>query len=185
MGHFDEAVAQYRGKELPTNDYFELGKIKHKIWENYALKHGHMHPELGGDALYQPIIEKKYQLLLPFSDEYQILLRGVLDCSDTPPEYAGAERIIEYKSGMRNATGYVDEMQADIYKLLRPSAVVAEYRCYNPYFQTLTRGIKYLDDRNRDAALNYIYTYGGELLDYLLLNKMFIDHKVEALDGET
>ncbi len=178
-GHYDEAVGHYLGKDLPATPQMELGKLKHQIWEQYARKHGKLHPELGGDELFNPVIETKYQKLLPFNDEYQILLRGIPDLYDSPP-YLNGERIIENKSGLKTATGYVDEMQLDYMKLLRPNAVLGEYRCYNPYFDTLTRGIKYLDDRNAEAALNHIYTYGGELLQYLLANKLFVDYKMEA-----
>ncbi len=182
-GHYDEAVGQYLGKPFPTTPYMELGRIKHEIWEKYTLKHGKMHPELGGDELFNPIPERKYEKLLPFNDDYQILLRGVVDLSDTPPWLEGNERLVEYKSGMKNATGYVDEMQLDYYKLLRPKAVLGEYRCFNPYFGTTTRGIKFLNDSNAEAALNHIYTYGGELLQYLLANKLFVDYKMERNNG--
>jgi hypothetical protein len=178
QGRIDEAVAQYLGKPIPDTPQMQLGRIKHEIWANYTLKHGSMHPEVGGDPMFEPMVEKKYEKLLPFSDDYQILLRGVLDAFDAPP-FLDGERIIEYKSGMGTATSYVDSLQTDYYKLLRPKAVLAEYRCYNPYFKTFTKGIKFLSDKNSEMALNHIYTYGGEMLDYLLMNKLLINYKPE------
>lgn len=175
-GKFDEAVGQYLGKPMPATPHMEFGKIKHEIWSNYASTHKKLHPELGSDALFDPVVETKYQRLLPLNEEYQILLRGIPDVYDCPPHLNG-ERIIELKTGLGTATSYVDEMQLPYMKLLRPNAILGEYHCYNQYFGKLTKAVRYLDDTDADLALNHIYTYGGELLQYLLANKLFIDYK--------
>jgi hypothetical protein len=85
--------------------------------------------------------------------------------------------IIDFKCGMTEASAYLDAMQLDYYKLLYPEADTGMYLCYNPYFKTMTKGIKFLGRGNAEAALNHIYTHGTELIDYLMVNKMLQDYK--------
>ena len=108
----------------------------------------------------------------PLNDDMQILLRGVPDLTD-------GNRIIDFKCGNTEATSYVDGMQLDYYKLLYPEGNIGEYWCYNPYFKTYTKGIKFLGRANAEAALNHIYTHGTELIDYLKANRLLRDYKMQ------
>ena len=42
---------------------------------------------------------------------------------------------------------------------------------------TLTVGVKYFSQETRDNTIEEIVTFAGEILDYLLANKLFIDYK--------
>lgn len=169
-GNFEGAVGMYLGKDLPTTPYMELGKTKHTQWENYTNKTGELHPELGGGKLDNPITEKKYSKLIPFSDDYQILIRGIIDLEHN-------DIITDYKCGRTPPSQYVDGWQLDLYKLLRPNAKLGKYLCFNPYTETATIGVKFLSDHNAERALENILTYGGEIIDYLQSNRLLKDFK--------
>lgn len=169
-GKWEDAVAMYRGKPLPSTPYMELGKVKHQEWENYTNRTGELHPELGGGTLNNPITEQKYSKLIPFSDEYQILIRGIIDL-----EYEDV--LVDYKCGRTMPSNYIDGWQLDLYKLLRPKAKVGKYICFNPYDETVTVGVKFLGDSSAERALENIITYGSEMIDYLRMNRLIIDYK--------
>jgi hypothetical protein len=186
-GNSEEAVSMYIGKDLPDNPYLTLGKMFHEKWEKYILETSKMPEELGGQHIDNPLVEVKYQKYISLGDEYQILLRGVIDleCIEN-----GDIILQDHKCGTGNASSYVDSMQLDYYKLLRPEANIGRYACHNPYkCEALCQrknldkhlcygyGIKFLDNDNAENALNHIITYGGEMLQYLLANKMFKDFK--------
>lgn len=180
QGRFEEAVAGYLGKPYPATPAMELGKLKHQIWANHIQKYGSLPPELGGHDLHQPIVEQKWQKLIPFSDNYQILLRGVIDLEDDGV-------LVDHKCGLTTPSGYLDKLQLDYYKLLRPDAHTGEYICHNPYkcdatctpdsHTCYTVGIKFLDDSNAEKALEHIITFGGELIQYLEVNRLIRDYK--------
>jgi hypothetical protein len=179
-GHFEEAIGGYLGKPLPATPAMELGKLKHQIWANHIQATKTLPTELGGHSLVNPIVEQKWQKIIPFSDNYQILLRGVIDLED--------EGILtDHKCGLSTPSGYLDKLQLDYYKLLRPDATVGRYLCHNPYkcdanctennHSCYTVGIKFLNEENAEQALNHIITYGGELIQYLEANKLIKDFK--------
>lgn len=176
QGRYEEAVGQYLGKPLPATDAMELGKLYDQKWNEHIEANGTLPDELGGGPLVEPRVQRKYQVMIPFTDDYQILLRGVLDIEEP-------HRITDNKCGRTEAISYVDHTQLDYYSIFKPNATEGVYRCYNPYMGTLTVGIKYLSQENRDRAVEEIVTYGGEILDYLLANKLFIDYK-ENDNGE-
>lgn len=170
MGRYEEAVGIYLGKPLPATPAMELGSLYDKKWEKHILKTGELPDELGGGKLINPRVQIKYQLRIPFNEEYEILLRGL-------PDLMEDNVITDFKCGRTEATSYLDKMQLDYYSLFKPEATVGRYICYNPYRDTKTVGIKFLSDKNRENALNEIQTYGAELLQYLLANKLFVDFK--------
>ena len=187
-GRWEDAVAMYLGKNLPDNPYLTLGKLLHEKWEKHILETGEMPKELGGQKLTNPIVEQKYQKIISLGDEYQILLRGVIDleCSDNVNII-----IQDHKCGTGKASQYVDSMQLDYYKLLRPHANIGRYACHNPYkcealcqSKNLSEhvcygyGIKYLTEENAENALNHIITHGSEFLQYLIASKLFKDYKI-------
>lgn len=181
-GNFEDAIAMYLGKELPENPYFVLGKQMHERWEKHILKTGTMPPELGGQSLVNPVVEQKYQKVIPMGDKYQILLRGVIDLEAEE----GADIIIQdHKCGVGRASGYTSSMQLDYYKFLRPKATLGRYACHNPYkcevlcqknnleiHQCYGYGLKFLNEENAEKALNHIITYGGEIIQYLEANRL-------------
>ena len=169
-GKYEDATAMYLGKPIPTTPYMELGKAKHKLWENYTLKTGELHPELGGGKLKNPIVEQKYQKVIPFSDDIQILIRGVIDLETE-------ETLVDYKCGRGTPSSYIDGWQLDLYKLLRPHAAKGKYICFNPYTETVAVGVKFLNERSSEHALNNIITFGGEMIDYLQTNRLLRDYK--------
>lgn len=171
QGRYEEAVGMYLGKDLPATPEMELGRLKHQLWERYIRKNNALPPELGGNPLVNPQPEVKKQLIIPFSDKIQILLRGIPDC----PDDTGI--CYEFKCGMREAVSYVDEMQLPFYKLLVPTIHTGIYKCYNPYTGRHTTGVVFLDEAARDRALEYIITYGGELIDYLQAQRLIINYK--------
>lgn len=171
-GRYEEAIGIYIGKPFVATPQMELGKLYDKKWNDYILKNNCLPDELGGCSLNQPQVQKKYQVILPLSDEYEILLRGVPDLTDE-------DTIIDFKCGRTESNGYVGKMQLDYYALFIPTATTGIYRCFNPYTNKLTIGVKFLSEENRENAINEIVTYGGEILQYLLANKLFIDYKIE------
>lgn len=171
QGKFEDATAYYLGKDLPITPYMELGKVKHKQWADYAQKHKKLHPELGGYDLYNPIVEQKYEKLLPFSEDIQILWRGVIDLEDD------RGIIVDYKCGSTAPSNYINGWQLDSYKLLRPKATAGQYYCFNPYTKKVGVGFKFLKQANAEYALEKIITIGGELIDYLQTNRILIDYK--------
>lgn len=170
QNRYEEAIGMYLGKPLPGTDAMELGKLYDEKWNAHIEKTGKLPDELGGEDLIDPKVQRKYQVILPFSEEYQILLRGVLDIEEP-------HRITDNKCGRTEAINYIDQTQIDYYSIFKPEATEGMYRCYNPYMDTLTIGVKYLTQENRDRAIEEIVTFGGEILDYLLANKLFIDYK--------
>ena len=174
MGRQEDAVGMYLGKPLAATPAMELGKAWDEIWEGVILKTGVMPKELATVSyeLVTPVVQQKYRKIIPFSDQYQILLSGVPDLV-----HDDGKVIVDFKCGRTNATDYIEKFQLDYYKLLLPDAIRGEYRCYNPYLKSLTIGIKYLNDSNAEAALNHIITYGGEMIDYLASQRLIKDHK--------
>lgn len=188
QGNFEEAIGLYLGKDLPENPYLELGKLMHEKWATHILETRRMPDELGGQKLKNPIVEQKYEKIIPMGKDYRILLRGVIDLEST--EQIGIV-VQDHKCGIGRCSGYVDSKQLDYYKLLRPEATVGRYACHNPYkcealcqkkklkkHECYGYGIKFLTDRNAEEALNHVQTYGGEILQYLVANKLLIDYKV-------
>lgn len=170
QGRYEEAIGQYLGKPLPATDVMELGKLYDQRWNEHIEKFGKLPDELGGEDLVDPKVQKKYQVIIPFTDEYQILLRGVLDIEEP-------HRITDNKCGRTEAISYVDYTQLDYYSIFKPDISEGLYRCYNPYMESLTVGVKYFSQETREAAIEEIITFGGEILEYLLANKLFIDYK--------
>lgn len=172
MGRQEDAVGMYMGKDLPATPAMELGKAYDEIWEKYVQDNGKLPEELGGRELVSPVLQQKYRKLIPFSDDYQILLSGV-------PDMVSGEgtEITDFKCGRSTAGDYIERFQLDYYKFLLPDATIGYYLCYNPYFKSLTVGVKFLDDHNAENALNHILTYGGEMIEYLAANKLIIDFK--------
>lgn len=169
-GNFEQAIGQYLGNQLPATPAMELGKIKHELWAGYIQSKGNLPEELGADQLVEPIVEQKYQKFIPFSDDIQILIRGVIDLEDE-------DIITDFKCGMGEPKSYIDKLQLDYYKLLRPNAKMGRYICFNPYTNVVRRGIKFLHTTDAENALNHILTYGGEMIDYLQANKLLKDFK--------
>lgn len=167
---FEDAIAMYLGKELPSTPYMELGKLKHQQWADYTMATGRMHPELGEDTLIKPIVEQKYEKRIPFNDDIEILIRGIIDLEHS-------NILIDYKCGRSTPSSYIEGWQLDLYKLLRPEATLGVYICFDPYNKTTARGIKYLHKSNAETALENIYTHGGEIIDYLQANKLLINYK--------
>lgn len=170
-GRYEEAVGIYVGKPFVSTPAMDLGKLYDQKWNEYIEKTGELPEELGGGKLVNPQVQKKYQVILPLSDEYEILLRGV-------PDLTERETITDFKCGRTEANQYVGKMQLDYYSLFIPEAKVGRYLCFNPYTNRLTVGIKFLNQENRENAINEIVTYGGEILQYLLANKLFINYEV-------
>lgn len=167
---FEDAIAYYLGKGVPATPFMELGKVKHQQWADYTQMHKKIHPELGSGDLYNPVVEQKYEKILPFSDDIQILWRGVIDLEDDGI-------ITDYKCGKSSASQYIDGWQLDSYKLLRPKATGGQYICFNPYTKKVNVGFKFLNRSNAEHALEKIITLGGELIDYLQTNRLLIDYK--------
>lgn len=171
-GRYEEAIGMYLGKPLPATDAMELGKLYDQKWSDHIQKTGDLPDELGGGKLDNPKVQIKYAVRVPLSEEYEILLRGV-------PDLTEPTMITDFKCGRTESNAYVDKMQLDYYALFVPGATVGRYLCHNPYTKRLTVGIKFLDDENRDNALNDIVTHGADILQYLLSNKLFVDFKDE------
>jgi hypothetical protein len=168
-GKYEEAIGQYLGKPYPSTPAMELGSLYDKKWNEHILKTGELPNELGGGKLNNPRVQIKYAVRLPLSEEYEILLRGVPDLTED-------DMITDFKCGRTEANSYVGKMQLDYYALFKPQATTGRYLCYNPYKDTLTVGIKFLTQQNRDDAINDIVTYGADILQYLLANKLFRDY---------
>lgn len=188
-GRFEDAIGMYLGKDLPENPYLELGKLMHELWATHILATKRMPPELGGQQLRKPIVEQKYQKLIPVGGKYQILLRGVIDLECTEPIGVIVQ---DHKCGTGRSASYVDTMQLDYYKLLRPGVTIGRYACHNPYkcealcqrkqlkkHECYGYGIKFLTSENAENALNHILTYGSELIQYLEANNLVVDYKSE------
>jgi hypothetical protein len=169
-GQYEKAVNIYQGADLPITPAMELGRVKHDMWALHTLKHKTIHNEIGGGKLSDPVVEQKYEKIIPLGDTYQILLRGAPDLTDN-------HIIYEYKCGLAMPSMYVDTEQLDYYKLLYPPASLGIYLCFNPYSETFTKGVKYLSDTNAEKALEHIITYGGEMIDYLASQRLLYDYK--------
>lgn len=169
-GDYEQAISYYLGHDYPKTPAMELGSLKDKLWTDYALKNKSLHSDVGGGLLKNPTIQKKYEKVLPFSKDIQILLRGVPDIYD---DY----KIIDFKCGQTQASSYLESYQLDYYKIFLPEAVEGIYLCHNPYTKKLTKGIKFLTQKNVDQALNHLFTFGGEIIEYLLANKLLVDYK--------
>ena len=187
-GRFEEAISSYLGKEVPPTPYMELGKLFHEKWADEILETKRMPAELGGQKLKNPIVEQKYQKIIPMGSRYQILLRGVIDLECE--EKIGII-VQDHKCGTGRCSSYVDKLQLDYYKLLRPNATIGRYACHNPYkcealcqkkklkkHECYGYGIKFLTEKNAEDALNHIITYGGEIIQYLEANNMIKDYKL-------
>ena len=173
MGRFEEAIATYLGKPYPTTDAMELGKLYDEKWNKHIESTGKLPDELGGGDLKNPHVQKKYQARIPFTEDCDILLRGVIDLLDD-------DMITDNKCGRTEAVNYVDQTQLDYYSLFAPDRKIGRYLCYNPYTGTLTVGIKFLNEKVRERAIEEILTYGGEIYNYLQAHKLFIDYKKEG-----
>jgi len=170
MGRQEEAVGQYLGKPLPATPAMELGKAYDELWSAHVTKTHRLPDELGGGELKDPIVQQKYEKLIPFSDNYQILFRGV-------PDLVNTDTIVDFKCGRTKANDYIDKWQLDAYKLLLPDATIGKYLCFNPYLKTLSVAIKFLSDVNAENALNNILTFGGEMIEFLAANRLIQDFK--------
>jgi hypothetical protein len=132
---------------------------------------GALPAELGGWPLTAPVTQRKYQKRIPVNDELDILLRGVPDCLD-------GSLVYEWKSGLTSASNYVDSLQTDVYKLLIPHITEAVYVVWNPYTDTHEVGVKSLKRSNAEAALDFVLTFGLELIDYLKSQRLLKNYEV-------
>lgn len=172
MGRYEEAVGQYLGKPLPATPQMELGQLYDSLWQRHIEATNTLPEALGGGLLTKPLCQIKYQKLIEVKNDLYILVRGMPDCTDSPTIY-------EFKCGKTEALSYVDRLQLDYYKFLVPSVTLGKYLCYNPYNKSLTVGVKYLDNRNAETALEHILTFGLEMIDYLKSQKLLIDYTKE------
>lgn len=172
MARYEDAVGMYLGKDLPKTPEIELGKAKHELWGNYIHRTKNMHPELGNVELKAPVVEQKYEKVIPFNADYQFLLRGT-------PDLVDGEIIYEWKCGATEPTSYVESFQLDYYALLLPQAEVGIYKCHNPYTKETKTGVKFLNG-GAERALEHIITFGGEFIDYLVANKILQDYYQKA-----
>lgn len=169
-GNFEQAIALYLGKPYPATPAMELGKLKDEFWNNHVIATKEIHPELGGGKVDKPVVQQKYEKRLPFTNDVEMLLRGVPDMVDGTICY-------DWKCGLTTPSNYVDKMQMDFYKLLLPQLNLGVYLCYNPYNDTYSKGIKFLHKGDAENALDHIITFGSEIYDYLIVNKLFIDFR--------
>lgn len=167
---WEDAVAMYLGKGIVETPELQLGKLKHEIWADEVMNTKCLPKDFGGKKLSDPIVEQKYEYIVPFSDDIQILLRGVPDTMD-------GEIIYEYKCGATQASQYVDSMQVPYYLLFNPHAKEGHYLCFNPYTNDYSIGVKFLDGKTIDNVLEHIISNGGELIDYLQSQKLLKDYK--------
>lgn len=174
-GRWEDAVSMYLGRPIAQTPELKLGKLKHKVWENYIKNWGKLPYELGGEELINPLVEMKWEKLIPMGDNYQILLRGVIDVQHGKH----GEILDDHKCGMTGASTLVGSMQFPYYKLLQPKAALGRYNIFNPYTEEFSRGIKILDDRDAKEALEHLITYGSEMIDYLQSQKQLINYKPE------
>lgn len=172
QGRYEEAVANYLGKPIVSSPAMQLGKLKHEIWQRYIDENKSLPLELGGGKLRDPLTERKYEKLIPLG-KYDILFRGVIDLEHTEKGVI----LEDFKCGLSESGTYLNGWQLDAYKLLRPDAVEGRYRCFNPYTDTYTVGVKYLSEANAEKALENIITFGSELIQYLESQKLLIDYK--------
>lgn len=173
-GNYEQAVSYYLGQSTPPTPAMQLGSLKHQIWEQHTKRTGELHPDFGGGWIHHPIVEQKYEKIIPFSDEYQILIRGIIDLEHTTDNIRTIE---DYKCGQTPASQYVDGFQLCYYKLLRPRAEIGVYRCFNPYTEEVTKGVRFLDDRDAELALEHIVTHGGDMIQYLETQKLIKDYR--------
>lgn len=172
---WEDAVAYYLGKDLPATEEMKLGKLMHEKWALYTQRTRKLHRDLGTRPLHNPIVEQRYEKLIPLGGDLFILLRGVIDLSEDHPTHKGM-LITDYKVGSNTATDYISSEQLDYYKLLVPNAIEGHYLCYDPYFKTRTLGVKYLTDDNAMKALEHVITHGTEFIDYLKTQKLLRDY---------
>lgn len=165
----EDAVGMYLGKPLPETPQLTLGKLKHEAWANHILQHRAIPDELGGGDLANPVVEEKYEKIIPLNEDYQILIRGMVDLVD-------GEYLYDWKCGVGEPAAYVSTMQLDYYKLLLPQVKEGQYRCFNPYNKKVTIGVKYLSEANAEAAVEHILTFGSEMIQYLEANKLLKDY---------
>lgn len=187
-GDFERAVGMYLGDELPATPYMELGRTMHELSAKYTMRTKQLLPQLGGHKVREPIVEQKYQKLFPFSDDIQILLRGIIDLEETTDR---GQIITDHKFGRTRSGAYLKKMQLDYYKLLRPAIVEGRYRAQDPYkckalctddhHVCYGLGVKFLTRKNSEQALEHLMTYGGEIIDYLQSQRLLRDYDmVEA-----
>ncbi len=170
QGRFEEAIAHYLGKPFPATPAMELGKLKHELWEEYIKENKALPEELGGGELRDPVSEQKYQKIIPLNEDIQILVRGVIDLEDQ-------DIITDFKCGLSEPGSYLSGWQLDMYKLLRPNAKEGRIICFNPYADTYSVGVKFLNDSHAEKAMENIITFGSEMIEYLKANKLLIDFK--------
>ena len=173
-GDYERAVSYYLGDPIPPTDAMKLGAMKHKQWERHTKSFGTLHDDFDGGKLQRPITEKKYEKIIPLSDDYRILIRGVVDLEHIEDNVVVIE---DYKCGKTPASDYVDGFQLSYYKLLRPRAERGVYRCFNPYTEEVTKGIRFLDERDAREALEHIITHGGEMIQYLESQRLVRDYR--------
>jgi len=171
QGRFEDAISMYTGGQIPLTPAIELGRLYDEKWDKEVSITSSLPKEFGGGPLESPRTQIKYQLVIPFSEEYQILLRGV-------PDVITDTEIIDFKCGRTEAINYISSRQLDYYSLFVPDRKIGKYLCYNPYTMKITIGVKFLDEELRKDALNEIVTYSGEILQYLLANKLFRNWEV-------
>lgn len=182
-GRWEDAVSYYIGRDLPPTPEMELGRTLHEKWALHTQRTGQLHRDLGKYPLVNPVVEQKFEKLLPMGDDMFILLRGVTDLlTDTS---GGGWTVWDYKTGNTTATDYIDSLQLDFYKLLIPQINEGRYLCYDPYFKTRTLGVKYMSEANAYKALEFIMTYGTEMIDYLRANKLLVNYKGGRYDAPT
>lgn len=173
-GRWEDALSFYLGQDVPPTPPMILGRLKDEIWTKHAQETGQLHPELGGSKLNQPILQQKYEKLIPLSDDLQILLRGRPDVWDKPI-------IRDFKCGRTKPSQYLSSFQLPIYKLLLPEAAMGIYDCFNPYTGQYSIGVKYLGPEDAEKALEFVVTYGADFINYLQAEKKLIDYRQEAI----
>ena len=169
-GEWEQAVSYYLGKDFPATAQMELGRLKHETWEKEIKRTKEIPQELGGGLLNKPVVEQKYSKIIPLSDEYQILLRGMPDLTDE-------KTIYEWKTGLTEPAGYIDSFQMAYYRLLLPKVELGIYKCFNPYTKEVKTGIRFLSNKDAEQALEHIITFGSEIIQYLEANKLVTNFK--------
>lgn len=172
-GNYEDAVAYYLGKGVPSTPQMELGSLKHDEWAKHIEQHKTIPDELGGGTLVDPIVEQFYGTAVPFTDDIQIYLIGRFDCVDNGIVY-------DWKCGQSLPSSHTNGHQLGYYQTILKANDVevheGRFVCFNPITKQHKVGVQYLTDKTLDAALEHIMTFGGELINYLQTQKLLKDY---------
>lgn len=176
-GYWNDAIKSYFWWPIEENEAMRFGKQKHEEWRREVEQTGRIPAIWGihttdrgkvGRPLNQPRCEDKFVVPIPRNPWLELVVK--IDCYEP-------DTIIEWKTGVKSAADYLNELQMPLYALARhltgQQTKKVEVYAHNQHNNKNEFAMMWLDDDKLREAAEFMITNAAEMYQYLRDNGLF------------